>query len=79
MKRILLNVIATNKYVYFLDGIIESADNFFFKDNDITVMVHTNMDISAFEQKHKDKRVKILKTKPKLICWLKSTQKGLQS
>ena len=61
MSRVILNVIATNKYVYFLDGIIESTDSFLFKNSDITVMVHTNMDISAFEKNHSDKRIHILK------------------
>jgi hypothetical protein len=59
---IVLNVIATNKYIQFVDGIIESADSFFFNESSITVLVHTNIeDISHIQDKYKENRIKILK------------------
>lgn len=61
MKNILLNVIATNKYVYFLDGIIESSDNFLFKESSLTILIHTNMDISNIQDKYSKNRVKVIK------------------
>jgi len=61
MKNILLNVIATNKYIQFLDGIIESSNSFLFKESSITILVHTNMDISHIQERYKENRVKILK------------------
>ena len=61
MKKILLNVIATNKYVQFLDDVIESASSFFFKQSSITIMVHTNMDIELIQEKYKGDRLKVIK------------------
>jgi hypothetical protein len=61
MKKILLNVIATNKYIHFLDGIIESSDSFLFKESQITILVHTNMDIGNIQEKYKSNRIGIIK------------------
>ena len=43
--KILLNLIATNKYTAFLPEILDSIDEYFFKDLDVTVAVHTNQEI----------------------------------
>lgn len=43
--KIAINLIATNKYVYFVKKIVESLDNFFFQGNQVTVLVHTNSKI----------------------------------
>jgi histo-blood group ABO system transferase len=40
-----LLIIATNKYSQFLQPLIESADRFFLKDQDVTYFVFTNEDI----------------------------------
>ena len=61
MKKILLNVIATNKYVYFLDGIIGSADNFLFTESSVTILVHTNVEIDDVQEKYSGSRMKITK------------------
>jgi histo-blood group ABO system transferase len=45
MKKILINVIATNKYLKFLDILSPSIENFFFSNSEITVLVHTNLDL----------------------------------
>jgi histo-blood group ABO system transferase len=44
MKRIKLNLIATNNYTFFLEGIMESARNFFAKDCKLDFIVYTNSD-----------------------------------
>lgn len=46
MKKVGLLVIATNKYIRFLQPLIESADKFFLPNQDVTYFVFTNMDIS---------------------------------
>lgn len=45
MKKVGLLIIATNKYIRFLQPIISSADNFFLKDQEVTYFVFTNKDI----------------------------------
>lgn len=61
MKKIILNVIATNKYTYFLDGIIETAEKFLFNGSYLTVLVHTNMDISHIQEKDREDRIRVIK------------------
>lgn len=41
--KILLNIIATNKYIWFLDKIASSVDEFFFPNDEVTILVHSNM------------------------------------
>lgn len=41
-----LLIIATNKYTQFLQPLIESADNFFLKDFEVTYFVFTNKEIN---------------------------------
>lgn len=43
--KILLNLIATNKYISFLDVLCPSIDSNFFKNSDVDVLVHTNREI----------------------------------
>jgi histo-blood group ABO system transferase len=45
MKSVGLLLIATNKYISFLQPLIESADNFFMKDYDVTYFIFTNEDL----------------------------------
>lgn len=45
MKKIGLVIIATNKYIQFLQPLIESADEYFLKNQDVTYFVFTNKDI----------------------------------
>ena len=40
-----LLIIATNKYIQFLQPLIESADNHFLKNQEVTYFVFTNKDI----------------------------------
>jgi hypothetical protein len=39
--KILLNLIATGKYVFFLDEILKSADEYFFVDEEVSVIIHS--------------------------------------
>lgn len=43
--KIAINLIATNKYLYFLKEIIHSIDKHFFPGSDVSVIVHTNLEI----------------------------------
>ena len=49
MKVVSINIIATNKYVIFLGDLIKSVDDFLFRDYKISIIVHTNSDISHLE------------------------------
>lgn len=40
-----LNLIATNKYIFFLEKMAESIELFFFNNSEIVVIVHTNQDL----------------------------------
>lgn len=44
-NKIVLNLIATNKYLSFLDIIVPSIESYFFPNSDITILVHTNLDL----------------------------------
>ena len=56
--KILLNLIATNKYLSFLDVICPSIEDHFFPNEDITVLVHTNLDLPDLS---KYSRIKFIK------------------
>ena len=58
--KIVLNLIATNKYISFLDIICPSIEEFFFPEVDITEIVHTNLDLP--ENLEQYKRIKFVKT-----------------
>jgi hypothetical protein len=45
MKRVILNLIATNKYTFFLDGIIESARKMFANDCELNFIIYTDSDL----------------------------------
>lgn len=57
--KISINLIATNKYMYFLEDVANSIDKFFFRDCEITVIVHTNLDIPETFSKYT--RIKFVK------------------
>jgi hypothetical protein len=56
--KILLNLIATNKYLSFLDVICPSVEDHFFPGSEVTVLVHTNLDLPDLS---KYSRVKFIK------------------
>jgi len=47
MRKIAINIIATNRYVSFLNKLCESIENYFPKDSEITVIVYTNIEIPS--------------------------------
>jgi hypothetical protein len=54
-----INLIATNKYVYFLEEAIKSIDKFFIKNSNLVVILHTNRDIDQLN--YRSERIKVLK------------------
>jgi len=58
-KKILLNLIATNKYISFLDVICPSIEELFFPECEVTVLVHTNLDLPDVLERYK--RINFLK------------------
>lgn len=44
MKKILLNLICTNKYTEFLPRLCDSTEEFFFPGHEISVLLHTNQE-----------------------------------
>lgn len=57
--KIVLNLIATNKYISFLDIICPSMENFFFPGHEIVALVHTNQEIT--ENFLDSERIKFIK------------------
>lgn len=51
-KKILLNLIATNKYISFLDVICPSIEGLFFPESEVTVLVHSNLDLPEGLEKY---------------------------
>ncbi len=45
MQKIAINVIATNKYINFIDGLCDSIANCLFKESEITLIVYSNLHI----------------------------------
>jgi hypothetical protein len=45
MKKIAINIIATNKYITFLDELCRGISENFNQDDDITAIIYTNLDI----------------------------------
>lgn len=45
MNSIVLNVIATNKYISFLEDLSKSVSQFFFKNYQVTIIVHSNLNL----------------------------------
>jgi histo-blood group ABO system transferase len=58
-KKIVLNLIATNKYINFLDVVCPTIEKFFFLGSEITVLVHTNLDLPEGIQNYS--RIKFIK------------------
>ena len=56
--KILLNLIATNKYLSFLDIICPSIEDHFFPNEEVTVLVHTNLDLPDLSKYSRIKFVK---------------------
>lgn len=48
-KRVGLLVMATGKYIRFIDALLDSADNYFCKNHDVTYFVFTDGDLSPRE------------------------------
>jgi hypothetical protein len=72
-KKILLNLIATNKYISFLDVICPTMENFFFPGSEITILVHTNLDLP--ESVGDYKRMKFVKNSIEHENWPFTTLK----
>lgn len=56
--KICLNLIATNKYLSFLDIICPSIEDYFFPGSEVTVLVHTNLDLPDLSNYSKIRFVK---------------------
>jgi len=52
-----LLIIATNKYINFVNPLLNSADEWFLKDHDVTYFVFTNQEISNIETKRNIKKI----------------------
>jgi hypothetical protein len=59
MLVISLNIIATNKYLKFLPDVSESVEKFFFKNNRINIIVHTNGELP--KMKFHSERIEVFK------------------
>lgn len=71
--KIAINLIATNKYIYFLESICASIEEFFFPGAKITVIVHTNLDLP--ESLNSYKKIKFIKNEIKHEPWPFTTLK----
>jgi hypothetical protein len=74
--KILLNLIATNKYLYFLDHICPTIEEHFFPGHDITVLVHTNLEIP--ENFQNSSRIKFVKNQIQHEPWPAPTLKRFE-
>lgn len=57
--KIVLNIIATNKYTYFLDGIIKSADVYFFPEEEVSILIHSNINPYTLDSLNYEGRINI--------------------
>ena len=74
--KIVLNLIATNKYLSFLDIICPSIEEFFFPGTDVTAIVHTNLDLP--ESLVEYKRIKFIKNEIQHEPWPFTTLKRFE-
>lgn len=74
--KITLNLIATNKYISFLDIVCPSVENFFFPGAEITVIVHTNLDLP--DNLNSYKRIKFIKNEIQHEPWPFTTLKRFE-
>lgn len=59
MPVISLNLIATNKYLEFLPDILESVEKFFFKNDRVNIIVHTNRELP--KKKFHSERIEVFR------------------
>jgi histo-blood group ABO system transferase len=71
--KILLNIIATNKYISFLDVICPTIGSNFFKNSEITVLVHTNSELPEGLEKYN--KIKFIKNPIEHENWPLTTLK----
>jgi hypothetical protein len=74
--KILLNLIATNKYLYFLDHICPTIEEHFFHGHEITALVHTNLEIP--EKFQNSSRMKFIKNPIQHEPWPAPTLKRFE-
>lgn len=74
--KIALNLIATNKYISFLDVICPSIEEFFFPEADLTVIVHTNLDLP--ESLSSYKRIRFVRNEIQHEPWPFTTLKRFE-
>lgn len=74
--KIVLNLIATNKYLSFLDIICPSIEEFFFPGAEVTAIVHTNLDLP--ENLSLYKGIKFVKNEIKHEPWPFTTLKRFE-
>lgn len=51
-RKILLNLICTNKYTDFLPRICESTEKFFFPDHEVSMLIHTNKELKDLDREY---------------------------
>lgn len=66
MKNVGLLIIATNKYISFLKNLLESADKFFLKNQNVTYFVFTDQDIKIDSTRN----IVFVKTEHKQWPWM---------
>lgn len=71
--KIVLNLIATSKYISFLDIICPSVEEFFFPGAEVTVIVHTNLDLPDGLSSYK--RIRFIKNEIQHEPWPFTTLK----
>lgn len=74
--KITLNLIATNRYISFLDVICPSIEEFFFPGEEITVIVHTNLDLP--ENLNLYKRISFIRNEIQHEPWPLTTLKRFE-
>jgi len=74
--KIVLNLIATNKYISFLNVICPSIEDFFFPEAEITAIVHTNLDLPDSLTKYK--RINFIKNEIQHEPWPFTTLKRFE-
>lgn len=73
MPVISLNLIATNKYLEFLPDILESVENFFFKNDRVNIIVHTNRELP--KKKFHSERIEVFRNEIDHESWPFTTLK----
>lgn len=76
MKRIAINIIATNKYVVFLENLCASISKHFPEDSEIAAIIYTNVDIP--EEVTKNSRINFIRSEINHEPWPASTIKRFE-